>query len=150
MRATVTQGSNQLSFRHIGALVRVHLRNIPSDAVSLVLSATGTSLTGDFTLDGDRWTQSGTGGEIVLPLNPSESTTVSALFAVPTGAYTLGYTLLAAGGPVLTRTTDGTATFERAYVYSFPSEDINPGVTAVEAQVPLESLSIETDDSHWR
>lgn len=150
MRATVTQGSNQLSFRHIGALVRVHLRNIPSDAVSLVLSATGTSLTGDFTLDGDRWTQSGTGGEIVLPLNPSESTTVSALFAVPTGAYTLGYTLLAAGGPVLTRTTDGTATFERAYVYSFPSEDINPGGTAVEAQVPLESLSIETDDSHWR
>lgn len=149
MRATVSRGSNLLSFKHLGALVRVHLKNIPSDAVSLVLSATGTSLTGDFALDGGQWTQNGASGEIVLPLNPSESTTVSALFAVPAGTYTLGYTLLAAGGAVLTRTTDGEVSFGRAYLYSFPPENVEPGGIVVEASVPLESLSIETDDSHW-
>ena len=53
MLASVQQGNNHLTFKHLGGLMRLNIKNVPSGANQFVFTSSDKDITGDFSIEED-------------------------------------------------------------------------------------------------
>lgn len=145
--AILEPGSNILHFKHIGAYLSLDVKNIPAEAVKLVVASESTAFRGTFPLTEGVWSADGTAGQVDFPVSGAD---MQLTLPVPVGSYTVSYRLENAGGePLFTCSTDGDFSFERAHSYSFPVHNFNPAPSLSEITVELEDFEIDADGDYW-
>jgi len=94
MLATLSEGDEDIQFRHLTAAYRITYVSVPSNAAAFQLEADG-KLTGDFTVDisadNPSITSNASGKSTVKYLIPSTSDVMTFTVPIPTGEYT-GFT----------------------------------------------------------
>ena len=144
MVATFEAGAESLSFKHIGALVRIPLNGMPANA-KVCVSATNRKVTGEFALATDKVglaegvisTITGTTGNTVTVNYPSEVSgqTAEINLPLPVGTYeSLSVSVKdAADEEVFSKTWDfSSITFGRANILVLDAEQVGPiGISEV-------------------
>ena len=166
MLAAVEQGSEKLSFRHLGGLMRFNVKNVPAGAKQFKFT-TNKVITGDFTVttDGVIETKDGlANNSVAIEFKKLEAAQDMTFFIpLPTGEYS-GYTVEISGESVeLSHVTDFSNTIKRRTLLLMPTFTYNgeklekaqkhvdlgnastPGSTPA-VDVEEESVVIETND----
>lgn len=145
MFAAVENGNNILNFKHLGALLKVKVLNVPAGNVQIVLSSSSVSLSGGFTVTpsgGDRVISAQTGSATVaLSLSLSDTQDVEFTVPVPVGTYALTCTV-PERSPFLT----DPVTFQRGHLYTLSTIDVENGGEFAQT---CEVYELVDDNNNW-
>ncbi|MBR6346655.1 MAG: hypothetical protein IKR69_04625 [Bacteroidales bacterium] len=115
MRGTVS--SNNISFTHLGALIRVSVNEVPADATTITLSSSK-KIAGEFTatLSGNNYCIAAADGasSVSIDLNLNATEDLEVYFPIPVGTYNLSLTVSAGSFTLLSQPGSSDRTWERA------------------------------------
>lgn len=153
MLAAVSDGSRNLSFRHLGAIATFTFIRFSREADRVQISSPGKKLSGAFQLatgssSAEEVQVSDGSGSIEVAFTPGESTlTVSV--PLPTGSYPLTVKLLKGSETLLEVPGTESLNFQRAVLSRFRAIDANPVDADPIQLVQTDSLSLEEEDELW-
>ncbi len=152
MGATITEGDNLLSFKHLGALIAVNLANVPSEAQYLEISTPGKAISGNFEVASGA-IQAGAGsGAVRVNLSLEDTDNICVLVPVPTGTYPLTIKVVSEADPDLfVVESEAAITFNRANLYSLETLDVEkPSEVIINFTVAsLENFTLDDDGAYW-
>ena len=90
MLASVQSGNSNLTFNHLGGLMRFNIKNVPAGANKFVFTASDKKITGDFLVDNNIITAESNNGNNTVTINfkaLSSSKDMTFYIPLPTGTY---------------------------------------------------------------
>lgn len=151
MIATVDKATNTLSFKHLGAILRLKITDVTTDVKKISVASSDGSISGTFEIaDGKIALASGASG-VDLTLSLSEKSDLAITLPMPTGSY--GYTVTMGtdyAPDVFTATTGSSKqTFERGKIYKPSAVAFVNGSIIMDTGATVESCEVSDDDLQW-
>lgn len=89
MLGTISTDKKSITFKAVGGVIKLTIRNIPSNAESLVFSAYGKRVTGTFAISNEKITAEDKTGndDVTINFAGKQSSTMAFFIPVPTGTY---------------------------------------------------------------
>ena len=146
MLASVQPGNNNLTFKHLGGLMRFKIKNVPAGANKFVFSASDKSITGDFTVEGNI-IKAGTNSDdnTVTICFKSLSSAEDMTFYIPLsiGTYN-GFKIEIQGNSTLTYTTTARNTVNRRTLLLMPAFECKNGSLVNEGSATIDFSNSST------
>lgn len=155
MWATVSEGSDALSFYHLGAILRFTLKGVIPGMTMVKISSADGSLSGDFPVAGSPLQialQPGSGAVTIDLGTVSENTDFLVSIPVPVGNYNYKIEVGNDREPnVYTAYTTSAQPFERKKVYKLGELNFYRGNVLLESSLEGEDFTVERDDPYaWQ
>lgn len=149
MYAQVSEGSNLLHFKHLGAYLTVQLNQVPASMDQIRISSPTVSLSGVFPLteiSGYKVLQATDGsGDILVSFPHTGVQNIVLTIPVPVGEYSIRYSAGSAGNPdVLQKYTDAIV-FQRAHLYKLSPAAHESAFTPL----TCEAFQLNDDNNNW-
>lgn len=149
MVAEVSEESTLLSFKHLGAILLVNLKNVPAGANNIEISSSGKSLSGAFTVASGEISASDGSASVSVALSVARIQNMSIMLPIPVGTYPVTIKIGSEEEPAMFEIQSSAAiTFNRANLYSLEVIDLNTGVTVIDSG-ETEDFTLENDEDNW-
>ena len=153
MGAIVDEQTNSLSFKHLGAILRITITDVTADMTFLGISSSDGSISGTFNIsDGKISLGEGSGNAgVEYQLSLSEMSAVTISLPMPTGTYEYSISVgTESDHEVFTATTGPSKqTFERGKIYKPSAVTFVNGTAIMEAGADVESMEACDEDLLW-
>lgn len=150
MKADVPTDGNDLSFKHLGAVLVVNLAHLGSNMDRITVRSSAASLSGDFAVtDGEVRAASGS-STVTVHFVPMADQSLSIAVPVPVGTYPFTVSLGNETQPdAYTIESDGSLNFERAHLYRLVLVDLLYNGVILPVGDTVEDYTLENDTNNW-
>ena len=146
MLASVQPGNNNLTFKHLGGLMRFNIKNVPAGSNKFVFSASDKSITGDFTVEGNT-IKAGTNSDdntvTICFKSLSSAKDMTFYIPLPIGTYN-GFKIEIQGNSTLTYTTRARNTVNRRTLLLMPAFECKNGSLVKEGSATIDFSNSST------
>ena len=153
MWAAVSEGTNALSFSHLGAILRFTVKGVCAGMTKIRVSSTDGSISGTFLLSGSPLQialQPGGTGDVTVNLGTvSETTDFLVSIPLPVGSYNYKIEVGSDSEPIVyTAYTNSAQTFERKKIYKLGELSFFRGNVLLESALEGDDYTVEQDNPY--
>lgn len=149
MCAEVSEESTFLSFKHLGAILVVNLKNVPAGVSNIEISSSEKSISGAFTIASGEISATDGTSAVSVALSVARRQNMSIMLPIPVGTYPIIIKIGNEEEPGMFEIQSSSAmAFSRANLYSLEVIDLNTGVTVIDSG-ETEIFTLENDGDNW-